>query len=1078
MKVARRAKDFASESEQESSSCVAHRVVWHEASGRRSLCDSQCTEVGSAETVVLEEDCIDGVGNLALCPKHARLYLSGRFQQKCVMAGCNRVGSQTSAGLCLCESHGEDLRSSSTRRSSRSRSRPRDKPEEDRDDEPRGQLRRRVRHEDEPIVDPGELIQDIRDTEQTRSVRPRRRSVDGFPGCTPKSQVQRSLARLGMVNSPDRKEFQTTLEEFMERLLDGKELGLEEDDVRAQMAAGYGMAVVDLTKMLYEQGVEEQRKGTKGLTKFLGKWRKQVAADTPDRSRASSWNLVGTPPGGGSGAVEGSPGSSEAPKSSVGPSVSERKCVVLPPPGIYGRDDRKAGTGVEDGAMTELAKAIQHQTSELATLVKAQHEQNTGPGGTMRSLQKTSEELVYLLRACGQYTVEVGAEEYGSNLANALLSAQAGASTKLRSAGFRQKVTQRLAIGIAGPYWGTQDKHALSAADFVAYTDAELDQYAVESRTGKPTSDQRPAMPNRFEDWIQRVRRQNDVWALVYGKEWRGVREHAIGLLETWHVQAPHKWPLQVLADVWEELHWRFVEELKGELRKIKALAGRESMSLSDLKFYALMPDAQGDPPLQLPRTFDLENPSGWFATEVLPRIDRRQERLLWKLTWEGAGKTRGAGQQAGANPQPTGGGDRGAAKGLLGPKLTSEETNRAKDRAPVNREGKLLCWGFITHAGCTVSNCQRAHENLRGTFEALDPAVRMQLIRRGGLKRMKAETADTATDKIKELRAHVAQDRAAKVKDGQDRKKAGQDGERVNQEGNGDGPQESRAGGTAWEVPQEMIQVDYTAQEQEFVDLVKGPNSQIFAHVPLRSCPHSGRNGESASAEAKALLQEAQKLSSGPVLSALKDASDDLYAWASTRVANQPTIGLHQLLGEMTQYGLGELAEEAAQILERHVDEKAGNSRRCRVGDTQWDGEGPGRAQVDIDGKAWAMFDFKEEVMMTEELAGLLGVVAPEVEKRQCVTKVLAAGHLFLEEGKLPDMGEVEEKAQQFRLEQARQAPDAEGIMGHPEPKVSAVEHELRMYSHDILRAHHDKDYRAVAVFPIEDLGHLRLAT
>ena len=45
---------------------------------------------------------------------------------------------------------------------------------------------------------------------------------------------------------------------------------------------------------------------------------------------------------------------------------------------------------------------------------------------------------------------------------------------------------------------------------------------------------------------------------------------------------------------MWEELHWRFLEELKEELRKIKRQAGRESMTLQDLKFYALMPDKDG----------------------------------------------------------------------------------------------------------------------------------------------------------------------------------------------------------------------------------------------------------------------------------------------------------------------------------------------------------------------------------------------------------------------------------------------------------------------------------------------------
>lgn len=72
--------------------------------------------------------------------------------------------------------------------------------------------------------------------------------------------------------------------------------------------------------------------------------------------------------------------------------------------------------------------------------------------------------------------------------------------------------------------------------------------------------------------------------------------ERAVNLLSEWRLGAPHRWPLQVLCDGWEELHWRFVGELKEELRKIKKLAGRESMTLEDLKFYALMPNDKGNP--------------------------------------------------------------------------------------------------------------------------------------------------------------------------------------------------------------------------------------------------------------------------------------------------------------------------------------------------------------------------------------------------------------------------------------------------------------------------------------------------
>jgi hypothetical protein len=866
----------------------------------------------------------------------------------------------------------------------------------------------------------------------------------------------------------------TTLEEFMAQFVDGKDLGLDEEDIRQQMAATSGMTLYDFTQVLHDQAVEEQRKGTKGLTKFLAKWRKQLAAGKMPQvapTPPGSWSLVSSPD-------EAKPkGVREEMRSEVGtPSTGSPGLVTLAPPGIYNADDRKAGTGgVADSSMTDIAKAIQYQTAELASLVKSHNEANpTGNNGSIKSLNKASEELVFLLRACGQYTVEVGENEYGANLANALLAAQAGASTKLRNAGFRQKVTSRLAVGLAGPFWGTQEKYALSAADFLPCTDAELDQHAVESRTGKQQNEQRPPGPTRYEDWANRVKRQTDVWCLVYGKEWRAVREHAAQVLGEWHLGAPHRWPLQVLCEVWEELHWRFVEELKTELRKIKGLSGRESMTLADLKFYALMPDERGAPPLQLPRTFDLHHPDGWFVSEVLPRIERRQERMLWKLTWEGAAKGRGPSQPAGGDGKPD---DKVTLRTLLGPKLTVEESNRARDRAPTTKDGKLLCWGYLSHLGCTQAGCQRAHENLKGAFESLDPMVQMQLLRRGGLKRMRQETKETATEKIGQLRAQVAKDKKDKIKDGQPKRKAGQ--EDVSQPAESqEGPCEKRAGGVTWKPPAEMVEIDYTAQEKELAEMLKGPKPEAFKNQYMEGVTHAGRGGETAPGAAQELLRKAQALSDGPVLGRLQGASDDLYAWAATRVASEPSVTLTELLEDMVQYGLGELAAEAAEILENASEAKAGSAKRCGVHDTLWTDAGPGRAQVDIDGRAWAMYDYKEEVAMTEELAGLLGVVSPEVEKRQCVTKILAAGYLANEAapGQLPTMEDVETQAQAFRLEQARLATEAEGVMGHAEQRVAAIEHELRMYTHDILKPHHDKDYRALAVFPLEVLEEYRI--
>ena len=336
----------------------------------------------------------------------------------------------------------------------------------------------------------------------------------------------------------------------------------------------------------------------------------------------------------------------------------------------------------------------------------------------------------------------------------------------------------------------------------------------------------------------------------------------------------------------------------------------------------------------------------------------------------------------------------------------------------------------------------------------------------------MRQETKESATEKIQALRAQVAKDKKDKMRDGQTRAKAGTEeiggGTEVEKD------DAKRAGGVTWNAPEEMRCVDYTAQEKEFAEIVEGPNAKVFKHQPVEGKPHPGRHGETA----PEMIRKAQSLAEGPVLGALQGASDDLYAWAAARVANDPNIGLAKLLEDMVQFGLGELAAEAAQILEETGEVKAGSSRRCVVHETAWEGEGPGRAQVELDGQVWAMCDYREEIMMTEELAGLVGVVNPEVEKRQCVTKVLAAGSLMGEDPqqRLPSMEAVEQRAQEYRLEQARLATEAEGVMGHAEPKVTAMEYELRTYAHDILKPHHEKDYRALAVYPLEQLEEFRV--
>ena len=559
------------------------------------------------------------------------------------------------------------------------------------------------------------------------------------------------------------------------------------------------------------------------------------------------------------------------------------------------------------------------------------------------------------------------------------------------------------------------------------------------------------------------------------------MRSSALELLSEWHLSLPHRWPLNVIMDLWEELHWRCMEDFKDLLRKLKKEVGRETMTLSEVKFHALLPGPDGQVWLVMPTVFDLQRPGSWFQEEVIPRIDRKQDRLLWNLTWQG-NQRRERPPQSAAAPTAGGEGDRLTMKALWGPKLSSEEVGRAKERAPLDRNGSLLCWGNLCHVGCGVSGCQRSHEALRGSFESLDPCVQMQFLKRGGLRRMKMETRDSVSLKIKEIRSKVEKEKKEKIADGKRlANRAGHEGRQVGeaQEKN-DGQEQidAKAGSGGrhvrfWEPPEEF-KVDYT-MEEDVRQLVQGPQRDWGkpAHKPVKE--HGGRGGESAPVQAHQLVQQAQKLGGCEVLKRLEGASDDLYAWAAARVAREPAMDFVSLMTEMATYGLGELANEAADFLEQGSDLKAGSSR-LQVHPTQWSGEGPGQGSVEVDGLCWHFMDYKEEVFMTDELAGLLRLAEPSRERRQCVTLSLAAALFRRKEGRWPSMGEAQRQAQELRLEQARLATEVCAVLGEAEEMVAAVEHEARIYVHDLVTANHEKDFRSLAMFPVQELQEARI--
>ena len=87
------------------------------------------------------------------------------------------------------------------------------------------------------------------------------------------------------------------------------------------------------------------------------------------------------------------------------------------------------------------------------------------------------------------------------------------------------------------------------------------------------------------------------------------VRNNALDLLSQWHIPHPHRWPLTIIMEIWEEIHWRFLEELKD------VPESPQTITLNELKFHALLPGPDGQAWLRMPSTFDIEKPDSWFQS-------------------------------------------------------------------------------------------------------------------------------------------------------------------------------------------------------------------------------------------------------------------------------------------------------------------------------------------------------------------------------------------------------------------------------------------------------------------------------
>ena len=240
-RLAQKAREYASESEAEEEKlpCDGFAICWESSDGPERLCRSVCTGVAQPFSMLLAEDVPVGKTSIGLCSEHAAQYLRTRYPNKCSHQDCNKVGFLGPQGLKLCTMHQSAVALSRPR--SRSRSKSSEEPGEDPDEA--------EMEVDDENGGPEDTARNLLEAKQEEPVRKPRRSMSHSPGHTPKSSIHRSLAKIGLLDSPGSEGAPTLLQDFFEKFSEAKLMGWTEDTVRGHLQDNYELEPITFTDL-------------------------------------------------------------------------------------------------------------------------------------------------------------------------------------------------------------------------------------------------------------------------------------------------------------------------------------------------------------------------------------------------------------------------------------------------------------------------------------------------------------------------------------------------------------------------------------------------------------------------------------------------------------------------------------------------------------------------------------------------------------------------------------------------------------------------------------------------------------
>ena len=83
--------------------------------------------------------------------------------------------------------------------------------------------------------------------------------------------------------------------------------------------------------------------------------------------------------------------------------------------------------------------------------------------------------------------------------------------------------------------------------------------------------------------------------------------------------------------DLWEELWGKWCQEIRLLDAEITHGIEKRQPTFDQIKYYVSIPDADGYASFKPPNVFDFEDPTSFFNTDVMARLERQSTRHHWK---------------------------------------------------------------------------------------------------------------------------------------------------------------------------------------------------------------------------------------------------------------------------------------------------------------------------------------------------------------------------------------------------------------------------------------------------------------